>query len=77
VERCLKSPQPQVLLRGLGDSSVDLEARYWIADPQNGTANVADKILRSVWKKFHENDIEIPFPQRDVHIRSAAPGTAG
>ncbi len=73
TERCLAEPRPQCLLRGFGDSSVDLEARFWISDPQNGTANVADQILRAVWRKFHENDIEIPFPQRDVHIKTPAP----
>lgn len=72
TERCLKSPQPQCFLRGFGDSSVDLEARFWIPDPQNGTANVGDQILRRVWRKFHENNIEIPFPQRDVHIKSSS-----
>jgi small-conductance mechanosensitive channel len=73
TERCLAQPEPQCLLRGFGDSSVELEARFWIQDPQNGTANVADQVLRRVWHSFHANGIEIPFPQRDVHIKSAPP----
>jgi small-conductance mechanosensitive channel len=75
-DRCLASPAPQCLLRGFGDSSVDLEARFWISDPQNGTANVADQVLRRVWKKFHDSGIEIPFPQRDVHIKTPSPPPA-
>lgn len=71
TNRILQKPEPQCLLTGFGDSSVDLELRFWISDPQNGTTNVADRVLRRIWKAFHENDIEIPYPQTDLHIRSA------
>ena len=56
---------------GFGDSSVDLELRIWISDPSNGVANVKSKILLNIWDCFKANDIEIPFPQRDLHIRSS------
>jgi len=68
--RVLKEPRPNVLLRNFGESSIDLEARFWIGDPENGVSNVASDVLRLVWKKFRESDVEIPFPQRDLHIRS-------
>ncbi len=71
VTRVMSAPQPICLLIGFGDSSVDLELRFWIRDPQNGTANVRSEILLGVWDRFHANGIEIPFPQRDVHIMSA------
>jgi small-conductance mechanosensitive channel len=71
VDRVLKNPSPICLLRGFGDSSVDLELRFWILDPSNGLANVQSKILLNVWDIFKENGIEIPFPQRDLHIRSS------
>ncbi len=70
--RVLKDPAPNCLLRGFGDSSVDLELRYWINDPMAGVANVNSEILLKIWDKFHENDIEIPYPQRDLHIRTPA-----
>ncbi len=73
VPRALKEPKPNILVRSFGDSSVDLEARFWIQDPQNGVSNIASDILRVVWRKFHENGIEIPYPQRDLHIRSGLP----
>jgi small-conductance mechanosensitive channel len=66
----LDEPKTVVLLKGFGDSSVDLEARIWINDPQNGVSNVKSEVLLSVWDKFHAAGIEIPFPQRDLHIRS-------
>ena len=68
--RILKHPEPNCLLRGFGDSSVDLEARYWINDPSEGIANVASEMLFRVWHKFAEHGIEIPYPQRDLHLRS-------
>lgn len=70
VERVLDDPKPVCLMHGFGDNSVDLEIRYWINDPMNGRANVASEILVNVWDKFAENDIEIPYPQRDIHLRT-------
>jgi len=71
TERALKTPSPVCLLRGFGDSSVDLELRFWIDDPANGVSNVRSEVLLRVWDKFHDQGIQIPFPQRDLHIRSA------
>ena len=45
----------------------------WINDPKNGIANVKDAVLLVIWDSFHANDIEIVFPQRDLHIKSAVP----
>ena len=70
-ERILKSPEPKCLLVGFGESSIDLQLRFWIADPQEGLRNIASTVYLSIWKKFRDNEIEIPFPQRDLHIRSA------
>jgi small-conductance mechanosensitive channel len=72
-ERILDNPQPVCLLKGFGDSSVDLEIRFWIRDPQNGVSNIKSKVLLRVWDLFEENGIEIPFPQRDLHLRSVTP----
>ncbi|MCY4541417.1 MAG: mechanosensitive ion channel [Rhodobacteraceae bacterium] len=73
VERVLESPEPRCLLRGFGDNSVDLEIRIWIGDPANGRANVISAVLHHVWNSFKEHEIEIPFPQRDLHLRSGFP----
>jgi small-conductance mechanosensitive channel len=70
VERVEVEPEPRCQLMGFGDSSVDLELRIWINDPTNGRANVISDVLLGVWDRFHENDIEIPFPQRDLHLKS-------
>jgi small-conductance mechanosensitive channel len=73
AKRVLDSPDPICLLKGFGDSSVNLEIRIWIDDPRNGTANVKSEVLLAVWDRFKAAGITIPFPQRDVHIVSMPP----
>ena len=68
--RILKYPVPMALLKGFGDSSVNLELRAWIDDPANGTSNISSELMLAIWDSFHENDIKFPFPQRDIHIRT-------
>jgi small-conductance mechanosensitive channel len=72
-KRILKDPEPAVFLVGFGDSSVNLEISVWINDPQNGFFKTQSEILFVIWDKFHEHGIEIPYPQRDLHIRSVDP----
>lgn len=71
VDRILKEPKPVCQLKDFGDSSVDLELRYWINDPMNGRANVTGELLLGIWDRFREHGIEIPYPQRDLHLRSS------
>jgi small-conductance mechanosensitive channel len=68
-QRVLRDPPPVCRLMGFGESSVDLELRIWIRDPANGVVNIRSEVLLAVWDKFHENDIRIPFAQRDLHIK--------
>jgi small-conductance mechanosensitive channel len=68
MPRILSDPAPKCLLKGFGDNSVDLELRFWIEDPQNGVSNITSEVLLRVWDVLQENNIEIPFPQRDVHL---------
>ena len=74
VKRVLAHPAPACLLKGFGDSAVDLEIRIWIKDPMNGCANVQNEVLLGVWDLFHEHGIQIPYPQRDLHLKSVAKG---
>ncbi len=70
--RALQSPKPTVWLKNFGDSSVDHDILVWIADPEAGVGNIRSEILNRLWVLFKENGIEIPYPQRDVHIRSVS-----
>jgi small-conductance mechanosensitive channel len=73
IDRILKIPEPKCLVMEYGDSTVNLELRVWIIDPKNGIDNIKDAVLMAVWDNFHANGIEIAFPQRDLHIKSAVP----
>lgn len=69
VARVLAEPRPHCLILGFGDSSVDLELRFWINDPRSGVHNVRSEVLKRIWDAFHANGIELPFPQRDLHLK--------
>ena len=70
IPRALKTPEPTCLLMEFADSSINLQIRFWINDAPNGVSNVRSEVLIAVWKAFRDNGIEIPFPQRDIHIKS-------
>jgi len=71
--RILKVPKPTCLIVGFGDSSVNLQVRFWISDSEGGVTNVTSKLYLAIWKRFRTENIEIPFPQRDINIRSSVP----
>ncbi len=68
VERILSDPPPRCLMRGFGENAIDLELRFWIADPEKGCGSVISDALINVWQSFHDNGIDIPFPQREVRV---------
>ena len=70
VGRVIPHPEPICLLREFGDSSINLEIRFWIEDPRNGTTNVKSEVLLEVWDRFKAAGITIPFARRDVRILS-------
>jgi small-conductance mechanosensitive channel len=70
VSRVVSNPKPVCNLIGFGDSSVDFDLRFWIEDPEAGLANVRSEVFMGVWERLHEHNIEIPFPQRDLHLRT-------
>ncbi len=69
VKRVLENPAPTCNLMGFGESSIDIEVRCWIEDPQSGVRNVRSQVLLGVWDRFREHGVTFPFPQRDVHIK--------
>ncbi len=69
VPRILEHPAPVCRLVGLGDSAVNLSLRFWINDPEHGISNVTTEVLRKVLQAFAANGVEIPFPQREVHLK--------
>ena len=71
-KRVVDNPSPSCLLKEFGDSTVNFELRFWINDPQNGLANIKSEVLFSVWNILNKNDINIAFPQQDLHFESVS-----
>lgn len=69
----LSRPKPFVLFTGLGESSLDFLLRFWTADYDSLLA-VKSALLADVYAALGEAGIEIPFPQRDIHVRTVAEG---
>jgi len=63
-----KEPPPRVGIQKFGDSSIDIGLRYWI--PSQKYFKTLYQVNLAVYKQLKARDIEIPFPQRDVHIIS-------
>jgi small-conductance mechanosensitive channel len=70
--RVLREPRPTALMLGFGDHAIHLELRFWIKDAQNGVRNVTSEVLLETLQLFHQHGVEIPLPQRDVHVLGVA-----
>ncbi len=66
----LDEPKPAVRLMKFGDSSIDLQLWVWTKDKLQRKTVLISNLNFAIWEKFRENEIEIPFPQTDLHIRS-------
>jgi len=68
----LKDPPPKVWFKEFGNSSLDFEVLAWIPDPKKRPDIISD-FNKGIDDIFRKNKIQIPFPQRDLHIRSSVP----
>ena len=75
--------RPVCWLTEFGDSSLNFLLRFWIHDPQKGLTNIRGKVLLALWDTFKENGIQIPYPHREIIMKtpvsvggSAMPETA-
>ncbi|RHW17980.1 mechanosensitive ion channel protein MscS [Sphingomonas gilva] len=68
--RVLEKPPPTVRLIAFGENAVKHEIRVWISDPEDGVGNVRSDVLNRIWVLFREHKVSMPYPQRDIHIRS-------
>ena len=75
--------RPVCWLTEFGDSSLNFLLRFWIHDPQKGLTNIRGKVLLALWDTFRENGIQIPYPHREIIMKtpvsvgsSAMPETA-
>ena len=66
--RVLNEPAPVTRLIQFSDHGMDLELRFWIADPQNGVNNVRSDVNRRIWRLFRDHGITIPVTQHEVRL---------
>jgi small-conductance mechanosensitive channel len=70
-ELILANPAPRIRMRAFGESSLDFELLGWISHPEiRGRA--VHELLMAISRRFREEEIAIPFPQRDIHLRTEA-----
>ncbi len=67
----LDRPEPEVRFLEFGDSSLNFELLVWSDEPPN-YHRLRSQLNYAIDKAFREHDIEIPFPQRDVHLKTPA-----
>lgn len=72
-ERVLTVPAPNALVMAFGETAIELELRFWIEDAQNGVHNVKSQVLYEIWRLFRQEGIQIPYPKRDLYVRSDLP----
>ena len=66
----LRDPEPDVLFEGYGDSSINFILRVWTVQYTTTPDVLTSQLYYEIFKKFREHHIEIPFPQRDLHLKS-------
>ena len=66
--RVLTDPAPLVALSALGADGLEFTVNYWFEDPASGQLNLKSDINRAILKTLKEHHIEIPYPQRVVHM---------
>jgi small-conductance mechanosensitive channel len=66
--RVLQEPLAVSRLMHFSDHGIDLELRFWIADPENGVNNVRSDVNRAIWRLFQAHAIRIPVAQREIRI---------
>jgi small-conductance mechanosensitive channel len=74
--RVLPEPEPKCLFIEFGDSALKLQLRFWIGDAQNGVQNVKSDVLIEIWQRFKQHGVRVPYPQRDLHVRSSVEPTS-
>ena len=68
-DNVVDDPSPRVRLRALGESSLDFQLLGWIDEPVLRGRTI-DELLTLIYKRFNEEGIKIPFPQRDVWLQN-------
>ncbi len=70
--RVLQDPPPRALVTLFADSGINIDLGFWINDPDQGSGALRSDINMEIWRRFREQGIEIPYPQREVRVLGPA-----
>lgn len=70
----MKNPNPMVLMQNFGDNSVDFRVLFWVESIDFWIETRAE-VMTGIFESFNENGVEIPFPQRDLYLKTFPQGT--
>ena len=68
----LADPAPEIIFLDFGDSSLDFELRVWTVRQVQTPQRLKSDLYFAIFETFREKGIEIPFPQRDLHLKSVS-----
>jgi len=71
--RVLADPAPTAALSAFGADGLEFTLSYWIADPEIGTLGLKSDINRAILASFRAQGVEIPYPQRVLHVTGNQP----
>ena len=75
-ELVLTKPEPIAYFKGFGESSLDFELHFWVMQ-ENNAMQITSEVAMAAMQMLEDAGIEIPFPQRDLHLRSLDSAAAG
>lgn len=68
-DKILTTPMPRVLMQNFNESSVDFRVLFWI-ESMDMMLEMRNEVMNAIFESFRENKIEIPFPKRDLYVKS-------
>jgi small-conductance mechanosensitive channel len=68
--KCMEAPAAECFLVDFAESSINFTLYFWIENVTEGRIRPRSDVLFAIWRKFGEHNIEIPFPQRDLHLKN-------
>jgi small-conductance mechanosensitive channel len=68
--KALKDPKPELFFVGFGESSLNFELGVWSGEATTSPRRFRSDLFFAMEQKLRENDIEIPYPQQDLHVRT-------
>ncbi len=73
-ENVLQEPSPRVIFKAFGDSALEFELRIWTSRMLHRRGVLFGQLNFAIYEKFREHQIRIPFPQRDLHLKTVPQG---